>query len=94
MRLQRVERLLSRMQKGLGPDVFWDARFIDRLFSQDLKDLREAQADRRWRKDALSVLGQEVARLHVALGMNEAKRETIADTKPEESQPEVVEAPQ
>lgn len=67
LRLDRIEAIQSRLRKGLSPRAVWDVRLIDRLFPQDLKDQREAQAERRWRKDALCSLNLEAFRLRELL---------------------------
>lgn len=62
-RLNRCERLLARQRAGARYLTSWEARFIEKLFPQELRDLREAQAERRWRNDAIASLDAEVRRL-------------------------------
>ena len=66
-RLNRCDRLLARQQAGARYLTAWEARFIEKLFPVELRDLREAQAERRWRNDAIASLSAEAKRLRALL---------------------------
>lgn len=59
-------RLLKKQRAGAS--ITWhDARFIEKLKPEDLSDVREAQAIRRWRLDSIECLELEAARLRLLL---------------------------
>lgn len=72
-RLTRVEKLLRRQQAGGVEVTARDARFIEGLRPDELVAMREAQAVRRWRQDAIYSLNLEAHRLRELLSFKTEK---------------------
>ena len=68
-----MERLLRRQMAGVVEMGTYDARFIESLSSDELRAIREAQAVRRWRRDAIDSLQVEQQRLKTLLGYSQSE---------------------
>lgn len=78
-RWQRCDRLARVLRAALVFPSTRDQRFIERLHAPELLAIRESQANRRWRTDALRSLDAELLRLRQLLGLPPTPSEVTHD---------------